>query len=124
MLSQPSKNCITLDRIGDVAVVRFTQRSLLGADLIAAVSEQLRRTVEEEGCCKLVLNFTNVESMTSGMVGNLVGVHQKIEAAGGRLVLCKVDPFLREILKILNLSNRFSIHEDEAAALAAFQSGG
>jgi anti-anti-sigma regulatory factor len=58
--------------------------------------------------------------MTTAMVGKLVHLKKKIEAAGGRLVLCRLDPFLLQIFKVLNLADAFSICDDEPAALGSF----
>jgi anti-anti-sigma factor len=111
---------LTVEAAGDVAVVRFSHRSLLGADLIEALSAEILRTVEEGGHRKLVLNFANVESMTTAMVGKLVLLKQRVEAAGGRMALCGIDPFVLQIFKVLRLTDVFPIHADEQAARASF----
>jgi anti-anti-sigma factor len=116
MPPESTANILELVPVGDVAVLRFRQRSLLVANLIQAVAEQLRRAVEG-GYHKLVLNFANVESMTTAMVGQLIGLQQTIESKAGRLVLCNVDAFVLEILKVLNLSRRFTVVADEQTAL-------
>jgi anti-anti-sigma factor len=120
MLSQPPQTALEVEDIGDVTVVRFARRSLLGPDLIADLSEQLRQAVVERGCRKLVLNFEHVESMTSALVGLVVLLKNKVEAGGGRLALCSLDPFLKEIFKTLNLAQAFTLYADEAAARASF----
>jgi anti-anti-sigma factor len=120
MQSQPRQPLLEVEMVADVAVVRFTHRSLLRAELIEALGEQLTGLVEGSGCHKFVLNFANVESMTTAMVGKLVSLHQKVEAGEGRLALCNIDPFLREIFKILNLTHVFPMHDDEQAALQSF----
>jgi anti-anti-sigma factor len=111
---------LEVETIGDATVARFTHRSLLGDDLVTALSEQLLQAVEERGCRKLVLNFARVESMTTAMVGRLILLQQRIEAGGGRLALCTLDPFLLQIFNVLRLGDVFAIHADEAAALASF----
>jgi anti-anti-sigma factor len=117
--SSPPKG-LHVDTIGDVTVVRFTQRSLLSPDLVENLSAEIFRAVEERGCRKLVLNLAQVESMTTVMVGKVVLLKRKVEEAGGRMALCQLDPFLLQILRILNLSNEFTICADEPAALASF----
>ena len=121
MLSQPPKSGLEIEAVGDVAVVRFTHRSLLGAGLIQRVSAELQRAVEESGYQKLILNFSNVESMTTSMVGQLVLLQQKAKTLDGRLVLCSISPFLFDIFKILKLTKSFTIHADEQTALESFR---
>ena len=120
MPAQPPHNGLEFVTVGDVAVVRFTHRSLLGADLIDRVAAELLRALEAMGIRKLVLNFANVESMTSAMVGRLVNLQNRAASLNARLVLCKIYPFLLEIFKVLNLTNSFTIHDDEQAALNSF----
>ena len=117
MSSEPQRGGLEIESVGDVAVVRFTHRSLLGPELIENIAAELGRAVEELGFRKLVLNFANVESMTTAMVGKLVSLQQKAEKLKGRLVLCQISPFLLEIFKILNLTRSFTILRDEQAAL-------
>jgi anti-sigma B factor antagonist len=111
---------LEVETVGDVTVARFTRRSFLSSDQVAVLSEQMVALVDESGCRKFVLNFANVESMTTAMVGHIVQLQRKIEASGGRLLLCNIDPFLFEIFKILNLTRVFTIHPDEPSALASF----
>src|SRR6516165_3077695 len=120
MPPSPHLTGLEVETVGDVTVARFTRRSFLAPELVEALAEQMLRLVEESSCCKFVLNFANVETMTTAMVGNIVQLQKKIEDGGGRLALCNVDPFLLEIFKILNLRRVFAIHTDEASALASF----
>jgi anti-anti-sigma factor len=120
MSSQPHQSGLELEPVGDVAVVRFTQRSLLGAELIESIGEQLGHAVEDMGYRKLVLNFANVESMTTAMVGHIVGLQRKLQDCRGQLALCEINPFLLEIFKLLNLTKAFTIHPDEQTAINSF----
>ncbi len=106
--------------VGDTTVLRFHQRTLLGTDLIDQVSQRMQQAVRDHGCRKLVLNLANVESMTTAMVGKIVLLKHTVEKDGGRLVLCSLDSFLLQIFRLFNLTDSFSIHGDEQAALASF----
>jgi anti-sigma B factor antagonist len=117
MPSDSHHSALEIEPVGEAAVVRFTQRSLLGPDLIDSIAAELERAVDEMGYRKLVLNFANVESMTTAMVGRLVSVQQRAEKLNARLILCQISPFLLEIFKILKLAKRFTIVDDEQAAL-------
>jgi anti-sigma B factor antagonist len=121
MKPESHRSGLEIEQVGDVAVVRFTQRSLLGPDLVDSVAAELVRAVEELGYRKLILNFANVESMTTAMVGKLISLQQRAEEIHGRLILCRVSPFLMEIFKILNLTKSFTILDDEQAALQTYR---
>jgi anti-sigma B factor antagonist len=106
---------LEIDQLGDVTVVRFTTRTILGNDAIEAIGTQLLGLVEEAGCRQFVLNLENVESISTAMVGKLVSLHRRLDAAQGRLVLCRLGPFLVEIFKILKLGELARVYEEEEA---------
>jgi anti-anti-sigma factor len=120
-MSLPSYYCwLEVEPVGDVTVVRFTTRTILGDDAIGAIGEQLLALAETSGCRQFVLNLANVESLSTGMVGRLVAVLRHVEAVQGRLVLCGLGPFLMEIFKILNLLPLAPIYRDEEEAVRSF----
>ena len=111
---------LEIDQLGDVTVVRFTTRTILGNDAIEAIGTQLLGLVEEAGCRQFVLNLENVESISTAMVGKLVSLHRRLDAAQGRLVLCRLGPFLIEIFKILNLGQLARVYGEEQEAVQSF----
>jgi anti-anti-sigma factor len=115
---------LEVEPIGEVIVVRFTTRTILGNDAITAIGDHLSGLAESSDCRGLVLNLGHVESLSTAMVGRLVALQRRVEAAGGRLVLCGLGPFLLEIFKVLNLMNFTPVYRDEAEALGSFQTEG
>jgi anti-anti-sigma factor len=120
MVVQPPGGGLEVETVGDATVLRFRQRTLLGNELVDHLAAQMQQAIRDHGCRKLVLNFTNVESMTTAMVGKLVLLRHTVEQDSGRLALCALDPFLLQIFKLFNLTDSFSIYGDEQAALASF----
>jgi anti-anti-sigma factor len=120
MLSRPHQHWLEVETVGDVTVARFTRPRLLEEEAVEAVGQQLLRLAEDTGCCKFVLNFGKVESLTTAFFGKLVALHRRVEESGGRLVLCQVGPFVREIFKILELPRPVSVYDAEQEALQSF----
>jgi anti-sigma B factor antagonist len=116
----PRNRGLEVEQIGDVTVVRFAQRSILEEEKIQVMGRQLFDLVENFGCRKFIVNFGNVQSLSSTMVGKLFALHRKVQAAGGRLVLCTIIPELREIFEILKLPELCSVYEEEQEALQSF----
>jgi anti-anti-sigma factor len=110
---------LQVERVGDAAVVRITRRTVLDGDTVEAIGAQLLAVAADGACRKLVVNFEHVESLTSAMLGKLVTAQQKVEAAGGRVAFCKVDPFLLQIFNLVRLPDRVPICADEEEALAS-----
>ncbi len=119
MSGETPQDFVEVDQARGVTVVRFTRRTILDPATIEAVGERLLDLVRNQGCRRLVLDFSRAESLTSGMLGKFVALHSAIDAAGGRLVFCGVGPFLQQIFAICNIPQSIPIHPDEASAIAA-----
>jgi anti-sigma B factor antagonist len=120
MSSQPRRRRLEVEDLGDVTVVSFTDRKILDEQNIQVIGEQLFGLVDDLGRKKLLLNFGNVEYMSSAALGKLITLNKKVQAAGGRLVLCKIDPQIREVFEITKLDKLFVIKGDEQEALQVF----
>lgn len=115
MQSQPP--LLQVEQVGDATVVRFTRRTILDGDTIEAVGAQLQAVAAGGDCRKLVVNFDRVESLTSAMLGKLVAAQRKLEAHGGRVAFCKVQPFLLQIFNLVRLPDLVPICADEQEAI-------
>src|SRR6202049_3870625 len=121
MSSQPPRRRrLEVEDIGEVTVVTFTDKKLLDEQNIQVIGEQLFSLVDDLGRHKLLLNFSNVEYLSSAALGQLITLNKKVNAAGGRLVLCNIDPQIYEVFEITKLNKLFNIQKEEQAALQAF----
>jgi anti-sigma B factor antagonist len=109
----------TIDQ-GDVTVARFVDRKILDESNIQQLGNELFRLVEEDGKKKLLLNFANVEFLSSGALGKLITLDKKVKAHNGVLKLSNIRPEIYEVFAITKLNRLFDIRDDESAALAAF----
>lgn len=120
MSSQPRKRRLEVEDIGDVTVVNFTDRKILDEQNIQTIGEQLFSLVDELGRRKLLLNFGNVEYLSSAALGKLITLNKKLQSAGGKLVLCNIDPQIYEVFEITKLNKLLMIKKDEQEGLQAF----
>ncbi len=111
---------LELEEIGDVTVVNFVDRKILDEQNIQIIGEQLFNLVEEQGKRKILLNFGNVEYLSSAALGKLITLNKKAQEAKGRLILCNIDPQIHEVFEITRLDKFFNIQKDEQTALQAF----
>ena len=111
---------IHLEHVGDVAVVRFMDHTIMDEQTCQAIGDQLLGLVDESGRTKLLLNFENVERMSSAALSKLITLNKKIKGADGRLVLCSIDPKVREAFKVTYLDKLITICGDEQEALQQF----
>lgn len=120
MSAQPRKRRLEVEQIGDVTVVNFVDRKILDEQNIQIIGEQLFSLVDQDKCKKLLLNFGNVEYLSSAALGKLITLNKKVASSGGRLVLCSIDPQIKEVFEITKLDKLFKIKKDEQEALQAF----
>lgn len=106
--------------VGDVTVVRFVDRKILDEANIQELGGELFKLVEEEKRKNLLLNFSNVEFLSSAALGKLITLDRKVKAAAGKLKLSNIKPEILEVFVITKLNKLFDIKDDEADALAAF----
>ena len=120
MSAQPRRRRLEVEDIGDVTVVNFTDRKILDEQNIQIIGEQLFSLVDEAGKKKILLNFGNVEYLSSAALGKLITMNKKVQTAGGKLILCNIDPQIYEVFEITKLDRFFKIEKEEQAALQAF----
>jgi anti-sigma B factor antagonist len=120
MSTQPRRRRLEVEDIGDVTIVTFTDKKILDEQNIQIIGEQLFSLVDELGRRKLLLNFRNVEYLSSAALGKLITLNKKVNAAGGKLVLCNIDPQIYEVFEITGLNRIFDIHKEEQTALQSF----
>jgi anti-sigma B factor antagonist len=108
---------IDIEQIGDVTVARFTDKKILDENNIQLIGNQLFGLVEEEGRKKIVLDFSNVEYLSSAALGKLITMDKKVKGAGGKLRLCAIRPDIYEVFAITKLNKLFTICDDQDQAL-------
>lgn len=116
----PGHRRLEISEIGDVTVVRFTDRRILDEGNIQEIGTELFDLVEAQKREKLLLNFSTVDFLSSAALGKLIVLDKKVKANGGTLKLSNIRPDILEVFTITRLDRVFEIKEDEADALAAF----
>src|SRR6202162_909517 len=116
MSTQPRRRRLEVEDIGDVTVGNFVERKILDEQNIQIIGDQLFSLVDEVGRRKLLLNFGNVEYLSSAALGKLITLNKKLQAAGGKLILCNIDPQIYEVFEITKLKKLFNIHKEEETA--------
>jgi len=113
----PSDCYLEVQTREDAILARFTQPVSLCAELAEAASEQLLALLSDEDHKRLLVDFSNVESLTSFMIGQLVMLNRTAEAAGWRFALFNLPLHIREVLDVARLDLLLTMYPDESAAL-------
>ena len=120
MTQQPRRRRLEVEDSGDIAIVNFIDKKILDEQNIQMIGDDLFRLVDELGRRKILLNFGNVEFLSSAALGKLITLNKKLQTANGRLILCNIDPQIHEVFEITKLDKFFNIQKEEQTALQAF----
>ena len=120
MSNGPRKRRLEVEDSGDISVVNFVDKKILDEQNIQMIGDDLFRLVDELGRRKILLNFGNVEFLSSAALGKLITMNRKVQAVRGKLILCNITKEIKEVFEITMLDKLFTIMGDEASALQGF----
>jgi anti-sigma B factor antagonist len=118
--SMSSNRRLDIEDVNDVTIARFTDKKILDESNIQIIGNQLFSLVDEDHRQKIVLDFTNVEYLSSAALGKLITMDKKVKAASGKLRLCSIRSDILEVFKITRLDKLFTIRENREKALEGF----
>jgi anti-sigma B factor antagonist len=78
------------------------------------------RDLVDTGRTKIILNFSEVNSMDSAGVGELVGAYMPVKSKGGELKFLNPTKKVLGILQITQLDRVFEVYTDEQMAIRSF----
>ncbi len=111
---------LTVQKQDSVEVVHFADRKILEELSIREIEDELFALVAATPAIKLVLNFSNVEHLSSAALGMLINLKKEVEKNKGELKLSDIRPQIFEVFKITRLSKLFDIHNTMNDAIGKF----
>ena len=111
---------LDVQEVNDVTVAKFVDRKILDEGNIQVIGNQLFGLVDEDHRQKIVLDFSNVEYLSSAALGKLITMDKKVRSIGGKLRLCNIRADILEIFKITRLDKLFVIKENQEKAVEGF----
>ena len=111
---------LDISQNGDVTIARFLDKKILDQSSIQELGNELFALVEEAKKEKLLLDFSDVEFLSSAALNKLIVLDRKMKASGGKLKFANLRPETHEVFMITRLNQLFDIQKDEAEALASF----
>lgn len=103
-----------------VNIVEFADRKILEDLYINEIESDLLKLVEGRSGIKLLLNFKNVDHLSSAALGTLITLDKKVNEQGGELRLSDIHPRIYEVFKITRLNKLFKIFDSSGQALDGF----
>ena len=113
----PIKPRISVDYVENATIVTFTDEKILEEKDVQALQESIMSVIESaSGGIKLILDFSNVQFLSSAVLGLLIRISKKVYERDGQLKLCSINPKIYKIFKITRLTKIFDIYHDLASA--------
>lgn len=108
---------IAVEYVENVAIATIVDEKILEAIDIQALGDSIMPLVERKEDIKLVLDFSNVQFLSSSVLGLLIRVSKKVYESNGQLRLCAITGSIMQIFRITRLDKVFEIHPDSQQAL-------
>lgn len=103
----------------NATVITLTDEKLLEDDDIKALEDSVMPLID--GPANIVIDFSNVQFLSSAVLGLLIRISKKVNENRGRLKLCCISPKIFDIFKITRLDEIFDIHNDAKKALLSLK---
>lgn len=116
----PSSENLEIRRTGIAIVARITGKasnSLYESNLITSIGASLYELARQNPASTIVVNLEKVQYASTEMIAKLVSLNSRLERGHGRLILCGLQPDVRESLRILKLLSLFYVADSESDAL-------
>ncbi len=107
---------ISVEYAENATVVTFIDEKILEESDIHSLQESVMSVIEEAKRLNLILDFCNVQFLSSAVLGLLMRISKKVYEQEGQLRLCNISPRIYEIFKITRLNKIFDIYENVKSA--------
>ncbi len=112
---------LVIEKEGEVVKIGFLDRNILDEANIQQIGDEITALIDHADNPKLLIDFQNVEHMSSAALGTLITINNKIRQKGGQLRLSNIDGQIYEVFVITKLNKLFQIHQDNNQALGSFK---
>src|ERR1700751_5680543 len=96
--SNSSHRPAKVEKSGNVKIITFTGDGV--RDVENVLAKDLQGHMEDLTECHLLLDFTNVEYLSSVELGTLIALHKRVKASGGRLTLFNLNAQVYEVFTV------------------------
>lgn len=115
-----SEKRINIQTVKDVQHVTFNESRILDESSIKAIYDELTQLVEKTPKIKLILDFDQVDYLSSAVLGKLVALNKEILKDKGHLVLTNIKAPILEVFRITKLDKVLDIKENAFESMKAF----
>ncbi len=81
------------------------------------IETEIMELIDEENENKIILNFKDIEHVSSSGVKLLISVQRKLANNNGVFKMCLINSGIKRIFEVLEITNLFLIYDTEEEAL-------
>jgi anti-sigma B factor antagonist len=111
---------INIQAVKDVKHVTFNESRILDESSIKAIYEEITELVEKTPRIKLILDFDQVDYLSSAVLGKLVALNKEVLKDKGHLVLANIKAPILEVFRITKLDKVLDIKENAFESMKSF----
>ena len=100
----------------EIILINLGHEPQLGEELQTAAD-----VVGEGNCRDIVLDFSDVDIITSSSIAKMLKIHKEINNSQRRLIFCSVSTQTMHLFKVVALDTVFEFAENQFVALASLQ---
>ena len=102
----------------DIVVFELQREPQMNGELQVVID-----TTSQRPDCNVILDFTNVDIITSSSLTKLLKLRQTLLAAGRQMVLCSIHPFTKSAFEVTGLDGVFALAADRPSGVVILRSG-
>ena len=107
------------ETVDGIIVQEISVRGSLDSSTFQELQELLQSLLDE-GKCNIVVEFSELDYISSAGLGVLMGMLQEVRECNGDLKLANMAPKVRNLFDMLGFSRLIRIYDDLESARAAF----
>jgi len=100
----------------EIILVNLAEEPQMGEELAIVID-----TAGDRGNCDVVVDFADVDIVTSSSIAKLLKLRKTLVDCDKRLVFCSVSTKTKKIFTLTGLDNVFEFVDDQFVALAGLQ---
>lgn len=104
-----------------ITVVEFMQVRMLDDTNISIMAAELFALVDKTLDLRILIDFSNIQYMSSVVLGKIIELHKRIAKRKGKLKLCGIGKKIFEVFKIMKLDRVLDIYKDYKRAMKSFE---
>ncbi len=103
---------VTVQYTEMATVITFTNEKILEEKDIQNLQQTIMPIIEQSENVHFILDFSNVQFLSSAVLGLLLRISKRIYEKNSTLRMCNINQKIYEIFKITRLNKIFDIYED------------